>query len=55
MAEKERQKAMARFVRVTDQEGNEYVCRIGDLKKFEDLTEAEKAACFGVPQHGPGE
>ena len=55
MAEKTPDKAKRRFVRVTDKEGNEYVCRIGDLKKFEDLTEEEKSACFGVPQHGPGE
>ena len=38
-----------RFVKVKDDNGTEYVCRIEDLKKFEELSEAEKAMCFQPP------
>lgn len=38
-----------RFVRVKDQDGNEYVCRLKDLKNPDELTEEEKAACIVPP------
>lgn len=46
MDKKKREK---RFIRVTDQDGNEYVCRAKDLKSPDELTEEEKAACFVPP------
>ncbi|MFH1489453.1 MAG: GAF domain-containing protein [Pseudomonadota bacterium] len=30
-------------------------CKIDQLKKFDELSDEEKALCSGVPQHGPGE
>ncbi|MFH1490617.1 MAG: hypothetical protein ABII06_17045 [Pseudomonadota bacterium] len=55
MEQKRRELLKSRFVRVTDEQGNEYVCKIDHLKSFDELSEEEKAACTGVPQHGPGE
>ena len=55
MENERRQLLRNRFIRVTDEEGNEYVCKIDHLKKFDELTDEEKAQCFGTPQHGPGE
>ena len=42
-------KPRKRFVRVTDKDGTEYVCRIEDLKNPDQLSEEEKAACFPPP------
>ncbi len=48
--EKEQQKKRTnRFVMVKDKDGNEFVCRIEDLKRPDELTEDEKAACFQPP------
>lgn len=48
--EKEKHKKLKdRFVFVKDKDGNEFVCRIEDLKKPDELTEEEKAACFAPP------
>jgi hypothetical protein len=38
-----------RFVLVKDKDGTEFVCRMRDLKKIDELTEEEKAACFPPP------
>ena len=43
------EKKAKRFVRVKDEEGNEFVCRVKDLKNSDELTEEEKAACFVPP------
>ncbi len=49
MATAKEDRKKKRFVRVKDDNGTEYVCRIEDLKKFEEMTEAEKAMCFQPP------
>ena len=49
MEQEKRKKLKERFVFVKDKDGNEYVCRIEDLKKPDELTEEEKSACFPPP------
>ena len=55
MEQKRRELLKNRFIRVKDDQGNEYICKIEDLRKFEELSDEEKALCSGLPQHGPGE
>lgn len=49
MEKEPRKKLKDRFVLVKDKDGNEFVCRIEDLKRPDELTEDEKAACFQPP------
>lgn len=43
------------YILVKDAQGNQYVCQIDALKKFDELSEKEKATCRGISSHGPGE
>ena len=52
MEEKESSKAKGRYVYVKDKDGVEYICRMEDLKKSDELTEEEKAACMVPPGSG---
>lgn len=47
--EEKHHKLKDRFVFVKDEDGNEYVCRMEDLKNPDELTDEEKAACFPPP------
>ena len=47
MSEKESKKS--KYVYVKDSEGVQYVCRLEDLKKADELTEEEKAKCMQPP------
>ena len=49
MAEKDAPKAKQKYVYVKDRQGVEYICRLEDLKKPDELSEEEKAACM-APQ-----
>lgn len=53
MSEIKRQKLKDRYVFVKDRAGNEFVCRADALKKPEELSEEEKAACFEAARYGP--
>jgi hypothetical protein len=37
------------YVYVKDNDGVEYVCRVEDLKKIDELSEEEKAKCMAPP------
>ena len=52
MAEKESPKPKGGYVYVKDQDGVEYICRMEDLKKPDELTDEEKAACMIPPGSG---
>ena len=43
------QKKKKAYVYVKDSDGVEYVCRMEDLKKVDELTEDEKAKCMAPP------
>jgi hypothetical protein len=49
MAEKEEKSKKEQYVYVKDSQGVEHVCRLEDLKKFEELTEEEKENCMVPP------
>jgi len=49
MAENEGGKPQGKYVYVKDSEGTEYVCRLEDLKRADELTEEEKAGCMVPP------
>lgn len=38
-----------RYVYVTDRDGTQYVCRLADLKRPDQLTEEEKENCMIPP------
>ncbi len=38
-----------KYVYVKDSDGVEYVCRLEDLKKLEELSEEEKSKCMVPP------
>jgi len=46
MAKAQKQKTKESYVYVKDRDGVEYVCRLEDLKKADELTEEEKAKCM---------
>jgi hypothetical protein len=49
MAEAEKEKTPKKYVYVKDAEGIEYVCRLEDLKRADQLTEDEKEKCMSPP------
>lgn len=49
MEKQERQKLKDRFIYVTDDDGNQYICRVDALQDPEKLTDEEKTACFDPP------
>ncbi|MEJ2038725.1 MAG: hypothetical protein P8X55_07295 [Desulfosarcinaceae bacterium] len=38
-----------KYVYVKDSQGVEYVCRLSDLKKIDELSEEEKSKCMNPP------
>ena len=46
MAEEQAKGLNKRFVRVTDRDGNEFVCPISALRNPEELSDEEKARCI---------
>ena len=49
MGKDSKQKDKKTYVYVKDSDGVEYVCRMEDLKRPDELTEAEKANCMAPP------
>lgn len=49
MPNKENQEKKGKYVYVKDSQGVEYVCRLEDLKKAEELSEEEKDKCMVPP------
>ncbi|MGB5984271.1 MAG: hypothetical protein WBG37_03120 [Desulfobacterales bacterium] len=49
MAENEGKKPKGKYVYVKDSDGTQYVCRLEDLKKPDELSEEEKADCMVPP------
>jgi hypothetical protein len=49
MPEKESTKKQKKYVYVKDAEGIEYVCKLEDLKRADQLTEEEKEKCMSPP------
>ena len=49
MTNKENQGRKSPYVYVKDSEGVEYICRIEDLKKVDELSEEEKSKCMAPP------
>lgn len=49
MAEKEKSETKKKYVYVKDEKGIEYVCRLEDLKRADQLTEEEKDKCMSPP------
>ena len=46
MAEEQQKGRGKRFIKVTDREGNEFVCPINALRNPDELSEEEKARCI---------
>ena len=49
MTDNTRKKDQAQYVYVKDSEGVQYVCKLSDLKKPDELTEDEKSKCMNPP------
>ena len=49
MGQEANQKPKNTYVYVKDSDGVEYVCRMEDLKKVDELSEEEKAKCMAPP------
>ena len=49
MGSDQNQKSKKNYVYVKDSDGVEYVCKVSDLKKVDELTEDEKAKCMAPP------
>jgi len=49
MVKEAEQKTKKSYVYVKDSDGVEYVCRMEDLKKADELSEEEKAKCMAPP------
>jgi hypothetical protein len=49
MTPAEEPKKQKKYVYVKDAEGIEYVCRLEDLKRADELTEEEKEKCMSPP------
>lgn len=49
MAQDSAQKPKQSYVFVKDSDGVEYICRLEDLKRADELTEEEKAKCMAPP------
>ncbi len=46
---KEKEPKKPSYVHVKDSQGVEYVCRLEDLKKLDEMSEEEKAKCMVPP------
>jgi hypothetical protein len=49
MAEESKSADQAKYVYVKDSQGVQYICKLSDLKKPDELTEEEKAGCMNPP------
>jgi hypothetical protein len=49
MTQEEKPKNKKKYVYVKDAEGIEYVCRLEDLKRADQLSEEEKDKCMSPP------
>ena len=49
MADKKKTSDAAKYVYVKDSKGVQYVCRLSDLKKADELSEEEKSKCMNPP------
>ncbi len=49
MEEKKSDKPKKNYVYVKDKDGIEYVCRLDDLKRVDQLSEDEKDKCMSPP------
>lgn len=49
MTQKESKETQKKYVYVKDAEGIEYVCRLEDLKRADELSEEEKEKCMSPP------
>jgi hypothetical protein len=49
MSTEEKPKTQKKYVYVKDADGIEYVCRLEDLKRADQLTEEEKEKCMSPP------
>jgi hypothetical protein len=49
MSTEEKPKTQKKYVYVKDADGIEYVCRLEDLKRADQLSEAEKEKCMSPP------
>ena len=49
MAEKDTTGKKKKYVYVKDEKGIEYVCRLEDLKRVDQLSEDEKDKCMSPP------
>ena len=49
MKEKKEEKPQERYVYVKDRYGTEYVCRLSDLKRPDEMTDEEKENCMIPP------
>ncbi|MGD8835099.1 MAG: hypothetical protein PVI54_10530 [Desulfobacteraceae bacterium] len=49
MAEKKSDATPKKYVYVKDEKGIEYVCRLEDLKRADQLSEEEKEKCMSPP------
>ena len=49
MEDKKDSTSQQRYVHVKDKDGNQYVCKLADLKNLDDLTDEEKESCLKPP------
>ena len=49
MAQEKDAKPQKKYVYVKDKDGIEYVCRLEDLKRADQLSEEEKEKCMNPP------
>ena len=49
MTQNENAKPEKKYVYVKDEDGIEYVCRLEDLKRVDQLSEEEKDKCMNPP------
>lgn len=49
MAQEENQKPKKKYVYVKDADGIEYVCKLEDLQRADQLSEEEKSKCMNPP------
>jgi hypothetical protein len=49
MSEQEIAKKQKKYVYVKDADGIEYVCKLEDLKRIDQLSEEEKEKCMSPP------
>lgn len=49
MSEQKGEKAKKKYVYVKDENGIEYVCKLEDLKRADQLSDDEKGKCMSPP------